>query len=188
MIQVIPARLKSAIMIDDSNAYHQIRASGIRGFSSWLKFYETVTMILKESFGAKMHVDFNYYGAVPPKEMNKLLHDRRRDFFNNLRRKGINIYLGECQMQDDESYNEKGVDILLALDIFQFSVYQYHYLIIFSGDSDYLPAIERAQRNGSHVIAILSREVQAYRISKIVNEIYWLEDIIERMEEKYIIR
>ncbi|MEK5183226.1 NYN domain-containing protein [Paenibacillus sp. FSL P4-0288] len=174
-------------MIDDSNAYHQLRASGINGFTSWKSFYETVTVILKESFGEKMHVDYNYYGAEPPKERNRS-RIQRRNFFNKLRKEGINVYLGECQKQEDLSYIEKGVDILLALDIYQFSVYQYHYLIIFSGDSDFLPAIERAQRNGSHVIAILSKQIHAYRISKIVNEIIWLEDILDRMEQDYIYR
>lgn len=188
MIQVIPSRLKSAILIDDSNAYHQLRACGAKGLRSWFQFYETVTAILKESFGSKMHVDYNYYGAILPIEKNKDFHDKRQEFFHHLRKKRINVYLGECQLQDDLTYTEKGVDILLALDIFQFSVYQYHYLVIFSGDSDFLPAIERAQKNGSHVIAILSKEIHAYRMSKIVNEIIWLEDILDQMEEQYIIR
>ncbi len=50
-------------------------------------------------------------------------------------------------------YNEKGVDVNLASDVVDFRT-KYDHLILFSGDADYIPAIQKYKDSARHVTAV----------------------------------
>jgi uncharacterized LabA/DUF88 family protein len=186
-MRVVGKRLKSAILIDESNALHQLHEIGVGGFRSWIKFYEAIETHLKRLYGQKMSTDYNFYGTLPPKgaaDENKF--NSRYRFFEALHHDGINVFRGECYVQED-GYTEKGLDILIGLDIYEYSVYKYEYIVVFSGDADFVPAIERAKKNGSTVIAVLGRNKSAYHLRNTVDIVLDLEDIIESMDQNAII-
>ncbi|WP_240416671.1 NYN domain-containing protein [Paenibacillus periandrae] len=178
--------LKSSIFIDEDNAKRHLQHLGIEGFLSWLAFYKMVENILKENFGSSMKTEFNFYGALPPKDMEKMYSMRHR-FFSKLGYDGIRVSLGECHRLPDGSITQKQVDLLIALDILQYSMYKYDYIILFSSDADFVPALQRARNNGSHTIAIMSKKSPAFFTKKHINEVLYLEDIILKMDNKTFI-
>ncbi|MFD1131389.1 MULTISPECIES: NYN domain-containing protein [unclassified Paenibacillus] len=181
-------RLKSAILIDESNAMHQLHDVGVGGFRSWKKFYQSIEQYLKSNYGQKMVTDFNFYGTLPPKgHVEDAKYNSRYKFFEALQYDGINVLRGECYFQDDGSLKEKQLDVLMALDIYELSVYKYEYIVVFSGDADFVPAIERAQKNGSTVFAVLGKNKSAFHLKNSVDVIINLESIIQDMDKKTVI-
>lgn len=180
-------RLKSAILIDESNAIYQLLELGIKGIRSWRKFYEVVEEYLKSNYGLKMSTDFNFYGALPPKHADEIRYNKRHKFLQALEHDGINVYRGTCYIQKD-IYIEKGVDVLICLDLYQFSVYKYDYVVVFSGDADFVPAIKRAKKNGTLVLAILGHNKAAFHLRNMVDVTIDLESIIEKLDQTTLIQ
>ncbi|SDM14251.1 MULTISPECIES: NYN domain-containing protein [Paenibacillus] len=180
-------RLKSAILIDESNAIYQLHELGIKGIRSWRKFYEMVEDYLKANYGSKMSTDFNFYGTLPPKHVDEIKYNKRHKFLQALEHDEINVYRGVCYVKE-ETYVEKGVDVLICLDLYQFSVYKYDYVVVFSGDADFVPAIKRAKKNGTLVLAILGHNKAAFHLRSMVDVIIDLESIIEKLDQTTLIQ
>ncbi|RRJ54873.1 NYN domain-containing protein [Paenibacillus oralis] len=183
----IGKRLKSAILIDESNAIHQLHDMGITGIRSWKKFYQVVEDYLKANYGDKMLTDYNFYGTLPPKQLDETKYNNRYKFLEALKHDGINVYRGECYFQDNR-YVEKGIDLLIGLDLVEFAFYKYEYVVVFSGDADFVPAVERAKKNGTLVLALLGREKAAFHLRNIVDVVIDLEMIIDQLEPDTLIR
>lgn len=182
----ISKRLKSAILIDESNAIHQLHELGINGIRSWKKFYEAIEDYLKENYGDKMSTVYNFYCTLPPKELDETKYNNRYKFFDALKHDGIHVYQGECYLNENR-YVEKGIDLLIGLDLVEFSFYKYDYVVVFSGDADFVPAIERAKKNGALVLALLAREKAAFHLRNVVHVVIDLEMIIDKLEPGLLI-
>jgi uncharacterized LabA/DUF88 family protein len=186
-MRVVGKRLKSAILIDESNALHQLQDLGVGGFRSWKKFYQAIEQHLKNIYGNKMSTDYNFYGTLPPKGyVEESKYNSRYKFFEALQHDGINVFRGECYVHEG-GYVEKGLDILIGLDVYEFSVYKYEYIVVFSGDADFVPAVERAKKNGTTVFAILGRNKPAFHLRNTVDMVIDLETIIESMDQEALI-
>lgn len=183
----IGKRLKSAILIDESNAIHQLQFLGITGIRSWKTFYQSIEEYLKSNYGNKMSTDYNFYCTLPPKQLDEIKYNKRYKFFEALQHDGINVYRGECYLQENK-YVEKGVDLLIGLDLVEYSFYKYEYVVVFSGDADFVPAVERAKKNGTLVLALLGRDKAAFHLRNMVDVVIDLEMIIDNLEPGIIIR
>jgi len=75
----------------------------------------------------------------------------------------------------------------LGLDLYDLSLDKHDLLFIFSGDADLGPAIERAQKRGSKVVAILSERQPAKLIKKLVDGVVPLEAVIDLIDANYIV-
>lgn len=76
----------------------------------------------------------------------------------------------------------------LGLDLYDFSLENYDLLFVFSGDADLGPAVERAQKKGSKVLAILSEKQPAQLIKKLVDGVVPLEAVIDLIDAESIVR
>lgn len=179
-------RLKSSILIDESNAIHQLRELGIIGIRSWRKFYQSIEEYLKINYGEKMSTDYNFYGTLPPKEIDETRYKKRYKFFEALQGDGISVFQGECYLQKNR-YVEKGIDLLIGLDLVECSLYKYEYVVVFSGDADFVPAIERAKKNGTLVLALLGRKKLAFHLRNVVDVVIDLETILETLDPNILI-
>lgn len=181
-------RLKSAILIDESNALHQLQDVGVGGFRSWKKFYLAIERYLKDIYGEKMTTDFNFYGTLPPKgHVEEAKYNSRYKFFEALQHDGINVFRGECYFQEDGTFKEKQLDVLMALDIYEYSVYKYEYIVVFSGDADFVPAVERAKKNGTTIFALLEKNKPAFHLRNMVHIVIDINTIIEGMDQQTLI-
>lgn len=136
--------MKAAILVDENNAICQLHSLGIEGIKPWKKFYESIHSILVHDYGL-CSVSYHLYGAIPPKYLDKDRHFLRKRFFRALQKEGIFTHLGFVYNSKD-GFREKGVDMLLGLDVYQFSLEGYDLIFVFSGDSDLVPAIQRLKK------------------------------------------
>ncbi len=95
--------------------------------------------------------------------------------------------MGECHRLPDGSFTQKQVDLLIALDILEKAMFKYDYLVLFSSDADFVPALERAKAHGARTIAIMSKDVPAHFTKKHINEVLYLEDILEQLDKEALI-
>ncbi|MDQ0255518.1 uncharacterized LabA/DUF88 family protein [Evansella vedderi] len=178
--------MKAAILVDEINAVSQLHALGIEGIRPWKKFFEAIHNVLKRDYG-QCNVDYHMYGAIPPKHVDKQRYFNRKRFFSALDKDGIKVHKGLCH-QSNGSLEEKGVDVMLSLDLYEFSLKHYDLLFVFSGDGDIVPAVERAQKNGAKVVAILSEKQPAKFMKRVVDGVVPLEGVIDLIDEQYVVR
>ncbi|MED0677635.1 NYN domain-containing protein [Aneurinibacillus thermoaerophilus] len=126
------------------------------------------------------------YGAILPVEIDKQRHYARKRFFNALQRDGILVCQGYCY-QSDGRLVQKGVDMLMDLDLYALGQQQYQLLFVFSGDSDFISAIHRARKNNSKVIAILRDNQPAGMMKEHVDAVVSLENIISLINDEHIV-
>jgi len=80
---------------------------------------------------------------------------KKQKFLDSLKsNKRFDVILGRCRKLGSE-YTQKGVDVNIAIDIIRYSLYV-DTLILISGDSDLIPAIELAKDRGSEIVVYIS--------------------------------
>lgn len=178
--------MKAAILVDEINGVSQLHNLGVEGVRPWKIFYEAIHSVLKRDYG-DCHVAYHFYGAIPPKHVDLERFYLRTRFFTALEKDGIQIHKGFCQSFEG-GLQEKGVDVMVALDLYQMSLNQYDLLFIFSADGDICPAVQRAQANGSKVVAILSERQPASLMKKLVDGVVPLEAVLDLIDDKYLVR
>lgn len=178
--------MKIAILVDEINAVNQLHNIGIEGINPWKSFYTALEQILRADY-PEAQFDFNIYGAIIPKHMDIARHCNRNRFFQSLKRDGIQVHEGYC-VKEGRRIAEKGVDVSIALDLFQYSLEGYSLLLVFSGDTDIVPAVYRAKSNGARVSAILSRSQPAKYMIQAADSVISLESILKKIPSEHIVR
>jgi uncharacterized LabA/DUF88 family protein len=178
--------MKVAILVDEINAISQLHGIGIQGIRPWKAFYESLYSVLRQDYGI-CEVQYHFYGAIPPKNVNREKHFTRTRFFQALKRDHIHVHQGYCCVSHEGKLSEKGVDVALSLDLYDLSLEKFDLLFVFSGDADLGPAIERAKKKGSKVVAILSEKQPASIVKRLSDGIVPLEAAIQLIDEKHIV-
>lgn len=177
--------IKAAILVDEINAIHQLHSMNIQGIRPWVSFYEAVHSVLKSDYG-DVNCEYHFYGAIPPKKLDEKRYYDRTRFFDALKKDGIHTHKGICQPDPNGRLQEKGVDVLAALDIVEFAREQYDILFIFSGDADLVPAVERA-RKYSKVVAIIKEDWPARYMRESVDRVIPLDILIELIDKAHLV-
>jgi uncharacterized LabA/DUF88 family protein len=177
--------IKAAILVDEINAMHQLHSMDIQGVRPWRTFYEAVNSVLRNDYG-DVSCHFHFYGAIPPKDVDeRRFYDRTR-FFDALKKDGIQVHKGICQPDPTGRLQEKGVDVLVALDIVEFAKDHYDILFIFSGDADLVPAVQRARKH-SKVVAIIKDGWPARYMRESVDGVIPLELIVGLIDKSNLV-
>jgi uncharacterized LabA/DUF88 family protein len=179
--------MRAAILVDEINAISQLHNLGIEGIRPWKVFYEALHSVLTQDYGY-CDVSYRFYGAIPSKNVDKEKYFNRTRFFSALQKDDITVETGYCHVAENGKMFEKGVDVALALDLYDLSREGYDLLFVFSGDADLGPAIERAKKNQSKVVAILSEKQPAQFVKKLVDGVVPLEDVIDLIAPEHVLR
>jgi uncharacterized LabA/DUF88 family protein len=96
-----------------------------------------------------------YYDSMPFQSGNPNFEERRRyarkdKYINRIKKLDkFTIKLGHCLKYHNGTYSQKGVDVEFALDLSELCTTDaIDKAIIVSGDSDFVPAVERANKLG----------------------------------------
>lgn len=178
---------RAAILVDEINSMHQMHQIGVEGINPWVSFYEATEEIIREKHRVE-EVDYHIYGALIPRSIDINRHHTRKKFFKALVRAGINVHKAFC-LPDARTnqLQEKGVDMMLGLDIVGKAQEGFKHLFVFSADTDLVPAVQRAQSLGSKVTAIISKNQPAMLMRRYANQVLFLEDIIKEIPNQYIV-
>ena len=172
---------KSAILVDEMNVIGQLHRIGIEGIQPWSAFYKGIQDLI--GFPTENH----FYCSNVPELMNTRFQRRGR-FFHALRRDGIEVHEGFSVLDSREKLVEKGVDVMLGMDISLFALDGVKDIIVCSGDSDLVPAIERAKFYGSRIHVVVSKNIPAAHIIDAADVIIRLEDVLKYIPSHNIVK
>jgi uncharacterized LabA/DUF88 family protein len=140
---------------------------------------------LKETFGSgKVHLpklchvlsgperqllEWRYYAAPVPQgstveERQRYAGQQRFFAFVQRHRKGV-LRLGRFQRDSNGKLHEKGVDVLLAVDLVRLAAEEkYDTAVILSGDADLVPAVEAVRLLYRKRVEVALPDVEAYHL------------------------
>ena len=173
-----------AILIDEMNAMHQLQMLGIHGLNTWKSFFNTIKRELTNDFNNEISVDYHFYGCLPPEHYDRIRYHDRKRFFTRLQHDGIHVHQGLC-LVDQGNLREKGIDLMIGLDLYEFSLNHYDLLFLFSGDADLIPAIERAKKH-SKVVTILCKHMISRHVRNAADGVLYLEKLLEKDQNNLI--
>lgn len=114
-------------------------------------------------------VEWRYYAApIPqgtsPVDKQNYAAQQRFFLFVQRHRKGV-LRLGRFQREASGAFREKGVDVLLAVDLVRLAAEdRYDVAIVVSGDGDLVPAIKTVQQLYDKTAEVALPAVQAYHV------------------------
>lgn len=167
--------MKIPVIVDEMNVMYHLRKLNIYHIS-WTSFYSA----LRHITGTKITPYFACANVGNKGEF----HEKRNSFFRSLERRGINILEGFSVRGHDNRRIEKGVDVLVALQIFKESLNEAKDIIVCSADSDLVPAIKEAQSLGARVHCVISDSSPSKELVNVADSIIRLETILEMMNER----
>jgi len=100
-----------------------------------------------------------YYDGITDEKENE--YAQQREYFDALKEnyEGLDVFLGEAVKLTDGTFRQKGVDILMAIDVLTMA-YQDHFEagLFFLGDRDFIPLIEAVKDTGKKTFLYSYRE------------------------------
>ncbi len=142
--------MKTAVLIDGSNFYHRLKKCCIQR-SSFFDYRRFLNFLLQIDDSLEY---VGYYVGLVQKKSGELKSERlyaaQQSLFYNLRvfLPAIRVVYGHIQ-NTHGIFQEKGVDVRLALDVYRLAREQeFKKIILLSSDADLLPAVELAQQVG----------------------------------------
>jgi uncharacterized LabA/DUF88 family protein len=170
-----------AIFIDGSNLYYSLKDLRIKRID-----FRKLISLLSEN---KLLTSTYYYNASLNRGINKERYWEQQKFFDFLR-KIPNFKVILCRMRKHKkdgkvSFDVKGDDIYLAIDLVP-GAYEnlYEIAIIVSGDEDFVPAIQKAQKLGKKVINAYFRSTSSNYLKHICDESFCIDEITEKIKEE----
>ena len=153
MMDVTPADRNSArkvmIFIDGSNVHWGLKTYKREDRCEYRLDFERLQVLLT---GNRDLVRTIYYGSLPTSGLEK----GQTRFMEYLRSVGIQVVSRPLRTRNsangDERMVEKGVDVALAVDLLALAWEDaFDVAIIFSGDGDYVGAVEHVMKKGKNV-------------------------------------
>ena len=161
-----------AIFIDGSNFYHALTKTFGK---AQIKFDRLAEALTKRASDRKL-LRVYYYNAVYDQVADAEQYAKQQKFFERLRRTPyLKVSVGRLERRrigwgylapeaketveaslghalPEYTYEEKGVDVQLAVDMVEQAVANtYDVAILISGDGDFAPAVELVKKLGKHV-------------------------------------
>ncbi|MFC1682326.1 NYN domain-containing protein [Nanoarchaeota archaeon] len=168
------------IFIDGSNLYYSLRDLKIKKID-----FKKMLASLTEN---KLLVSTFYYNAPLDISVNKKKYWDQQKFFSFLRKipdfKVILCRMRKHKKDGELFFDVKGDDVHLAVDLVS-GAYEnlYDTAIIISGDEDFVPAIQKAQKLGKKIINAYFKSTSSSYLKHICDESSCVDKIINKIKE-----
>lgn len=154
---------RAAVFFDGSNWYHKLRAllsvDGSSGGGTKPPIDFDLRGFAERLVSPDALVDIRYYigkvRRIRGNEKSEKLYANQQKLLRFLQRQRIAAGFGHLIPYPDGVFHEKGVDVLLAVEMIRFAregKYDIAYLI--SSDTDLVPAVEECRRLGKEVVYV----------------------------------
>ena len=168
------------IFIDGSNLYYSLKNLG----ADKINFQKFLRLLTKD----KLLISTYYYNASLDISINQMKYWEQQKFFDMLR-KLPNFKVVLCRMRKHKKerkfiFDVKGDDIYLAVDLVS-GAYEniYDTAIIISGDEDFVPAIQKAQKLGKKVINAYFKSTSSNYLKHTCDESFCVDRIINEIKQ-----
>ena len=168
------------IFIDGNNLYYSLKDLGV----DKLNFKKFLQILSEEKLLIRTH----YYNASLDISVNQKKYWEQQKFFDSLRRiPDFEVVL--CRMRKHKKdgkfiFDIKGDDVYLAVDLVS-GAYEnlYDTAIIVSGDEDFVPAIQKAQKLGKKIINAYFKSTSSNYLKHICDKSFCAEEIVNKTKE-----
>ena len=156
---------RSVVIIDGSNLYFKLKSLGLKkgfkfNYKAWIK---------KLTQGTTLISAYYCVGKIRAKQKDikaRQMMSSQQSFVTQLTKSGFIIQYGYL-LKSDRKFNEKGVDVQMAVDILRGAYKdEYDQVFLISSDSDLIPAIEEAQISGKEVVYVGFKHQPSYALLK----------------------
>lgn len=175
---------RAFVFIDGSNFYFKLKqlSNELEGKFSLLKFdfYAFAAWLVKPHSLLEAHY---YIGAVKRQRGNEksdALYANQQKLIAKLQQQKIHVKLGHLIQHPDKTYHEKGVDVLLAVEMIRFAREdKYDTAFLLSSDTDLVAAVQEVKSFNKRVCYVGTAQGQSFGLSKSVDDVRLLrpEDI-----------
>jgi len=164
---------KAVVIIDGSNLYFKLKA-----FSLGKKKIDYQELIKYLTGKIKLQQVYYCVGKVKASQRSKKARKmmaKQQAFITALTKTGFKIRYGYL-LKSGGKYHEKGVDVQMAVDILRGAYKdEYDALYLLSSDSDLIPAIEEAQKQGKIVVYVGFKHEPSHALLKSCKQSMLLE-------------
>jgi uncharacterized LabA/DUF88 family protein len=164
------------IFIDGSNVHWALKTYQREMRSNFKIDYEKLQSVLTRNRDLVRTI---YYGSLPQAE----IQPGQTRFMEYLRTTGIQIVTRSLKKREDADSGEmrlveKGVDVALAIDLLALAWEgAYDVAIVFSGDADFVGAIEHVMKKGKNVEVLAFRNSCSHELRDTALRTTYFEDI-----------
>lgn len=168
---------KVMIFIDGSNVFLECRRLNIE------ILYEKFVNFLSSNRNV-MRISYYSGKKVPPAANQKRI-------FKALRKLGINVFTKPLKRRNElcplckKTYYksiEKGVDAAIATDLLWYAFQKsYDIAILISGDSDFVPPVERVRLLGKQVQIWAFKDALSPELKKNADEVNYIDEILDKI-------
>lgn len=173
-------KINIPVIVDEMNIIHQLHRINVHGLS-WYSFFRTLSRFTNSNVTP-------YFACANVESKNNTFYSNRSNFFNELRKRGVSVLEGFSVRDSNRKRIEKGVDVLVALQIYKEALNGARDIIICSADSDLVPAVKEAQDMGVRVHVVMSDYTPGCELSTIADRVISLETVVQSMLEKGKVR
>jgi uncharacterized LabA/DUF88 family protein/cold shock CspA family protein len=135
----------------EHNRKARISISGLHDFIR----YEIASIMQIEDIRHCQIIDAHYFkGRSSAKEMGEKVQSERVFEDILMRENIVNHYL-PLRYSENNTWQEKGIDVWLALEAYELAIYkQFDVLVLVAGDGDYVPLVRKLNTLGTQVMLI----------------------------------
>ncbi|WP_293444758.1 NYN domain-containing protein [Persephonella sp.] len=162
------------IFIDGGNMFHATNALKIK-----INYKKLVEILRKDRWLLRAY----FYTGIPSGDLPKDVREQLRKqmgFLKELQNLGIKVKTMPLK-KTPEGYIEKGIDILIATDMISLAFKNaYDTVVLVSGDSDFVPVVEKIQELGKRVENASFKKTSSYELRRVCDEFILLDNIKHR--------
>jgi uncharacterized LabA/DUF88 family protein len=177
---------RAIVFVDGSNWYHKLkrllsanRAASEGNVKPPVDF--DLRAFVKEMTSPDELTDIRYYigkvQRIRGDEKSELLYANQQRLIAFLQKQQIQLGFGNLISYPDGSYHEKGVDILLAVEMIRLGLEnKYDIAYLLSSDTDLVPVVDECRRIGREVVYVgCSLHGQSFGLTKASNRTILLQ-------------
>ena len=168
---MIPFNNKYMIFIDGSNLFHACQRKGIK-----MDFEKLKEVLTRD----KNVINIYYYTGVTAN-----ITAEQSSFFKKLKHLEYKLNTKTLKLRSDGIKVEKGIDVLLAIDLLWYAFHNaYDTAILVSGDDDFVPAVNSVISLGRRVELWTFEDSLGKEIGNLVDKKILLDDFIQEISRR----
>jgi uncharacterized LabA/DUF88 family protein/cold shock CspA family protein len=155
----------------------RISISGLHDFIR----HEIASILKIEDIRHCQIIDAHYFkGRSSAKEMGEKVQSERV-FEDILMRENIVTHYLPLRLGENNSWQEKGIDVWLALEAYELAIYKsFDVLVLVAGDGDYVPMVRKLNTLGTRVM-LISWDYSYYNESGVISETRTSRQLLEEV-------
>jgi uncharacterized LabA/DUF88 family protein/cold shock CspA family protein len=160
--------------------HHRKSRISISGLHDFIRA-ETAAILKIDDIRHCQIIDAHYFkGRSSAKEMGEKVQSERI-FEDILMRENIVTHYLPLRFSENNTWQEKGIDVWLALEAYELAIYKrFDVLVLVAGDGDYVPLVRKLNTLGTQVM-LISWNYSYYNESGVISETRTSRQLLEEV-------